>query len=165
MRHDRQAPVVFPGVPVRLSRPSRTLWIVAFLAAASLLSACGSSPTAPSSYAPYSQSDLVVGTGTEAVTGNVLTVNYTGWLYNGSATDGKGPQFGTSYDSTPFSFTLGGSQVISGWDRGLVGMKVGGVRRLVVPPSLAYGNVRSGPIPPNATLVFEVQLVDVQPAQ
>ena len=64
--------------------------------------------------------------------------------------------------STPFLFTLGAGQVIAGWDQGLQGMKVGGVRRLVIPPSLGYGSVRSGPIPPYATMVFEIELLEVQ---
>ena len=121
---------------------------------------CGSSPTSPSS-APFSKTDLRVGTGTDAAAGGVITVNYTGWLYDPSKTDGKGPQFDTSVGGTPFSFTLGFGQVITGWDQGLPGMKVGGLRRLVIPPSLAYGAVRNGPIPPNATLVFDVELVSV----
>jgi FKBP-type peptidyl-prolyl cis-trans isomerase FkpA len=123
---------------------------------------CGSSPTTPSSTAPFSQTDVRVGTGDAAAAGKVLTVNYTGWLYDASKTEGKGLQFDTSVGGTPFSFTLGFGQVISGWDQGLAGMKVGGLRRLVIPPSLAYGAVRRGPIPPDATLVFEVELVGVQ---
>ena len=130
---------------------------VALVAAA----ACGSSPTSPST-APFSQTDVRVGTGADAAAGSVVTVNYTGWLYDASKTNGKGLQFDTSVGGTPFSFTLGFGQVITGWDRGLPGMKVGGLRRLVIPPSLGYGAVRYGPIPPDATLVFEIELVDVQ---
>jgi FKBP-type peptidyl-prolyl cis-trans isomerase FkpA len=104
---------------------------------------------------------LRVGSGAEAAAGKVVSVHYTGWLYDGSKPDGKGIQFETSVGTTPFSFTLGFGQVITGWDQGLPGMKVGGVRRLVIPPSLAYGSVRNGPIPPNATLIFEVELIDV----
>ncbi len=122
---------------------------------------CGSSPTSPSS-APFNKTDLRVGTGTDAAAGNVITVNYTGWLYDPTKTDGKGLQFDSSVGGTPLAFTLGFGQVISGWDQGLPGMKVGGLRRLVIPPSLAYGAVRNGPIPPNATLVFDVDLVGVQ---
>jgi FKBP-type peptidyl-prolyl cis-trans isomerase FkpA len=123
---------------------------------------CGSSPTTPSSSAPFSQTDVRAGTGTDAVAGKVLTVHYTGWLYDASKTNGKGLQFETSVGGTPFSFTLGFGQVIPGWDQGLPGMKVGGLRRLVIPPSLAYGAVRNGPIPPYASLVFEIELTDVQ---
>jgi FKBP-type peptidyl-prolyl cis-trans isomerase FkpA len=123
--------------------------------------ACGDSPTAPST-APYRQTDVIPGSGTEAVTGTVVTVNYTGWLYDASKLDGKGLQFDSSSTTAPFAFTLGTGQVIQGWDRGVAGMKVGGLRRLVVPPSLAYGAVRYGPIPPDATLVFDIELVSVQ---
>lgn len=122
---------------------------------------CGKSPTAPSTSAPYSQTDVRVGTGTDAAAGKVVTVNYTGWLYDSSKTDGKGVQFDSSA-GTPFSFNLGFGEVINGWDQGLPGMKVGGLRRLVIPPSLGYGAVRYGPIPPSATLVFDIELVDVQ---
>ena len=123
--------------------------------------ACGDSPIAPST-APYRQTDVIPGSGTEAVTGTVVTVNYTGWLYDASKLDGKGLQFDSSSTTAPFAFTLGAGQVIQGWDKGVAGMKVGGLRRLVVPPSLAYGAVRYGPIPPDATLVFDIELVSVQ---
>lgn len=119
-------------------------------------------PTTPSDFATFSQVDLRVGTGDEAVTGKVLTVNYTGWLYKGSEPDKKGVQFETSIGATPLQFTLGIGQVIAGWDQGIVGMRVGGVRRLVIPPSMAYGPIRNFAIPPNATLVFEVELVELQ---
>ena len=133
--------------------------------------ACGSdsdsSPTSPSPATPrgeYSQTDRVVGTGTEATNGRNVTVNYTGWLYNPSATDGKGTQFDSSLSPgrTPFPFTLGGNGVISGFNRGVLGMRVGGRRRLVIPPELAYGAAGNGPIGPNATLVFEIELLSVQ---
>jgi FKBP-type peptidyl-prolyl cis-trans isomerase len=124
--------------------------------------ACANPPNAPSDYAAYSQSDIVVGGGAEAVNGRVLTVQYTGWLYDGSQSDKKGLQFDTSAGTEGLTFTLGAGQVISGWDRGLVGMKVGGQRQLIIPPSLAYGGVRNGPIPQNATLVFDVALVGVE---
>jgi FKBP-type peptidyl-prolyl cis-trans isomerase FkpA len=91
-----------------------------------------------------------------------LNVNYTGWLYNPSGTDGKGSQFDSSIGRAPFPFTLGAGQVISGWDRGVAGMRVGGQRRLVLPPELAYGSSGNGPIPPNATLVFDIELLDAQ---
>jgi FKBP-type peptidyl-prolyl cis-trans isomerase FkpA len=123
---------------------------------------CSNTPTAPVSAAPYSQVDLLAGTGTEAAAGNVLSVNYTGWLYDPSKPDGKGLQFNSSAGGDPIKFTLGAQSVIAGWDRGLVGMKVGGLRRLVIPPSLAYGNVRNGPIPVYSTLVFDIELVAVE---
>lgn len=142
-------------------RVSRAVVCVAIAAA---LSACGSSPTSPST-APFSKTDLRTGTGTDAVSGKLVTVNYTGWLYDASKTDGKGVQFDTSVGRTPFSFALGYGDVIQGWDQGLPGMKVGGLRRLVIPPSLAYGSVRNGPIPPYATLVFDIELVEVADLQ
>lgn len=123
--------------------------------------ACGDSPTAPST-APYRQTDVIPGSGAEAVIGAVVTVNYTGWLYDANKLDGKGLQFDSSSTTAPFAFTLGAGQVIQGWDQGVPGMKVGGLRRLVVPPSLGYGAVRYGPIPPDATLVFDIELVSVQ---
>src|SRR5690349_24316564 len=99
--------------------------------------------------------DLVVGTGREAKKGDVVEVNYTGWL-----TDGK--KFDSSVGRGPFSFDLGAGQVIAGWDRGVAGMKVGGKRKLTLPPELAYGAQGAPPeIPPNATLVFEVELLAV----
>ena len=135
-----------------------------FIALAALVAAaCADSPSSPSSsFAPFSQTDLVVGAGAEAASGKTLSVNYTGWLYDASQPSQKGLQFDSSIGRSPFSLVLGAGQVIKGWDQGLPGMKVGGVRRLVIPPSLAYGSSRSGPIPPNATLLFEVTLLDVQ---
>ena len=123
------------------------------------IAACGSdTPATPTtSSAPYSQTDLIVGTGTTAVATSRVTVSYTGWLYDTSKPDGKGTQFDTSPSAT---FLL--SQVIAGWQRGVPGMKVGGSRRLIVPPDLAYGSSGSGPIPPNATLIFDIGLLAVQ---
>jgi FKBP-type peptidyl-prolyl cis-trans isomerase FkpA len=139
-----------------------TIALVAILAAVVHGSGCTDSPTAPSNNAPFTQTDLRVGTGAEAASGKVVSVHYTGWFYNESQTERKGAQFDSSIGQTPFSFTLGVGQVISGWDRGVAGMKVGGVRRLIIPPSLAYGSIRSGPIPPNATLLFDIELLEVQ---
>ena len=126
-----------------------------------LFTACGPTPTAPNQFAPYSQTDLVVGTGTEAAAGNTVSVLYTLWLYDSSKSEGKGLQLETS-GTTAFPFQLGAHAVIEGWERGVPGMRVGGQRRLVVPPDLAYGNTRSGIVPPNATLVFDIELVGVQ---
>jgi FKBP-type peptidyl-prolyl cis-trans isomerase len=89
-------------------------------------------------------------------------VNYTGWLYDPTKTDFKGIQFDSTAASGPFTFTLGAGSVIKGWDDGLVGLRVGGIRQLVIPPSLAYGNVRNNAIPPNTALVFEVELLSIQ---
>jgi FKBP-type peptidyl-prolyl cis-trans isomerase FkpA len=139
-----------------------TLMIIALCAAVS--GACTGDPTSPSQTPPFSQTDLRVGTGTAAASSSTITVNYTGWLYDPSRADFKGLQFDTSASRGPFQFTLGSGQVIKGWDQGLPGMQVGGLRRLVIPPSLAYGSARNGSIPPNASLVFDIELVDVQVA-
>ncbi len=146
---------------MKLVRAFRAMSILVVLAlAASGMVACGSTPTSPST-PPYSQVDLKVGEGSPAAVGQNVTVNYTGWLYDASKTDSKGAQFDTTTGRQPFIFTLGGNQVIAGWDKGVVGMQVGGIRRLVIPPSLAYGSARNGPIPPNATLVFEIEVVSI----
>jgi len=101
--------------------------------------------------------DLEVGVGDEAVVGATVNVHYEGWLTNGTL-------FDTSHDTgLPFSFQLGAGFVIPGWDEGVVGMHVGGIRKLVIPPQLAYGQSGTGPIPGNATLVFDVELVEIEP--
>jgi FKBP-type peptidyl-prolyl cis-trans isomerase len=141
----------------------RTLTAFALLAATIACGSNDSTPTSPSTpSAPYSQTDLRVGTGTEATAGRTLSVNYTGWFYSPAGTDGKGAQFDSSAGRGPFSFVLGRGQVIAGWDQGVAGMRVGGQRRLVLPPELAYGASGNGPIPPNATLVFDIELLNVQ---
>jgi FKBP-type peptidyl-prolyl cis-trans isomerase len=134
--------------------------LTAVAAAVSLAVACGSNPAAPS--APFSTTDLRVGAGAEAMTGRSVTVNYTGWLYAANQPDNKGSQFDSSVGRAPFGFVLGAGAVISGWDRGVVGMRVGGLRRVVIPPELGYGNQANGPIPANSTLVFEIELLSVQ---
>jgi len=99
--------------------------------------------------------DLVVGTGATAVTGDTLTVQYVGTLTNGT-------KFDSSYDrGQPYVFQVGVGRVIAGWDQGVPGMKVGGKRRLTIPPSLGYGNQAAGSIPPNSTLVFDIDLVSI----
>ena len=109
------------------------------------------------------KTDTVVGKGAEAKAGQTVSVNYTGWLYDSSAKDNKGKQFDSSIGRGPFSFPLGGGRVIPGWDQGVAGMKVGGKRTLIIPPSLGYGSRGAGGvIPPNATLVFDVELLGVQ---
>ena len=112
--------------------------------------------------ASLQSTDVQLGTGAIAETGKQVTVHYTGWLYEASAADKHGKQFDSSVTrGTPFSFELGGGQVIKGWDQGVVGMKVGGRRTLVIPSDLAYGPDGRGPIPPAATLVFDVELLGV----
>ena len=135
--------------------------LAAALVAGVLLCGCQEAPTSPSNNAPFSQVDVREGTGDAAVSGDVLSVHYTGWFYNASRPDQKGPQFDSSIGGTAFEFSLGFGEVISGWDTGLIGMKVGGLRRLVIPPSLAYGGSRNGSIPPNATLLFEIELLGI----
>lgn len=127
-----------------------------------MAASCSESVTAPSGQAPFSQTDVRVGTGAAASAGQVLTVHYAGWLYDENKPSQKGLQFETSVGGTPFSFVLGAGQVIRGWDQGLPGLRVGGTRRLVLPPSLAYGSARNGVIPPNATLIFDIELVSIQ---
>lgn len=128
---------------------------------------CGGNSNGPSATQPrgeFSQTDLVGGTGATAVAGSRLTVNYTGWLYDPTKAESKGTQFDSSLTAgrTPFPFTLGAGQVIRGWDQGVVGMRVGGRRRLIIPPELGYGSSGSGQIPPNASLVFDIELLSVQ---
>jgi FKBP-type peptidyl-prolyl cis-trans isomerase FkpA len=101
--------------------------------------------------------DQAVGTGAEAKSGDVITVNYTGRLSDGTV-------FDTSIGREPLQFMLGASNIIPGWNQGIEGMKVGGKRLLIIPPSLAYGAQGIGPIPPNATLIFEIDLLDVSQA-
>ena len=105
--------------------------------------------------------DKVVGNGTEAAVGQRVQVHYTGWLHDPAAADGRGRKFDSSKDrGSPFAFPLGAGHVIQGWDEGVQGMKVGGTRLLQIPSNLGYGERGAGGvIPPNATLVFEVDLL------
>jgi FKBP-type peptidyl-prolyl cis-trans isomerase len=103
--------------------------------------------------------DVETGTGAEARKGRTISVHYTGWLY----VDGeRGKSFDSSRGGQPFTFTLGAGDVIKGWDVGIVGMKEGGVRTLIIPPQQGYGAEREDNIPPNSTLMFEVELVKVR---
>jgi len=108
--------------------------------------------------------DTVVGSGKEAIPGTNIKVHYTGWLYDPSKPDGHGAKFDSSVDrGEPFMFFLGGGQVIRGWDEGFAGMKVGGKRTLIIPSHMGYGaRGAGGVIPPHATLLFDVELVEVQ---
>ncbi len=138
-----------------------TLVIVAF--ALAFMVGCGASASQPSASKEVTMPDGLkytddqVGTGTEAQAGKTVSVHYTGWLLDGT-------KFDSSKDrNQPFSFPLGRGQVIKGWDEGVAGMKVGGKRTLVIPPDLGYGaRGAGGVIPPNATLKFEVELLDVK---
>ena len=153
-RHEVESGMIL--LPIRIG----TRTIVAVALAISCV-ACNEAPSSPTTLPGFSQTDLRVGTGADAVNGTAVTVEYTGWLYDPSQPEQKGAVFDTSRGRTPFSFTVGFGEVIEGWERGVPGMKVGGLRRLVIPPSLAYGSVRTGPLPPNATLVFEIELLSV----
>jgi FKBP-type peptidyl-prolyl cis-trans isomerase FkpA len=126
-----------------------------------ILVGCSANPVAPGGTAPFTITELVIGTGAAATSGNTLRVSYTGWLYDSREIDNKGLQFDSS-GAQGYTFRLGAGQVIAGWDQGFAGMREGGRRRLIIPSEFAYGSDGSGPIPANATLVFDVELLDVQ---
>jgi FKBP-type peptidyl-prolyl cis-trans isomerase len=143
------------------------LCTTAFEAAAQGTAPAASSPSLSKSSAmptELKKIDVKQGTGAEAVSGKPVVVHYTGWLYDPSKPDNKGAKFDSSRDrGQPFSFPLGGGRVIRGWDEGVAGMKVGGQRTLVIPPQMAYGERGAGGvIPPNATLIFDVELLEVK---
>jgi FKBP-type peptidyl-prolyl cis-trans isomerase FkpA len=140
---------------------ARPLLLIALLLATASCNNGSTAPTAPDqSNVAYSQTDLTLGTGLEATVGTTATVQYGGWLYSDTAADHKGAQF----DANTFAFLVGGGTIIKGFDMGVTGMKVGGVRRVIMPPSLAYGATgnSTGSIPPNAALVFDILLNAVQ---
>ena len=117
-----------------------------------------------SSISELKKMDTQVGTGREAEAGFNVTVHYTGWLFDAAAEDHKGKKFDSSVDrKQPFNFFLGGGQVIQGWDEGVQGMKIGGKRTLIIPSEMGYGiRGAGGVIPPNANLIFDVELLDVK---
>lgn len=118
---------------------------------------------APLHIASLGKIDTQVGTGAEAVYGSRVEVHYTGWLYNPKSDNLHGAKFDSSLDAgTPFSFLVGGREVIKGWDLGVVGMKVGGKRTLLIPSYLGYSTKGSGSIPPNSHLVFDIELLNVK---
>lgn len=124
------------------------------------VSACSGgsdTPTSPSANVPFSTVDVRVGTGAEANTGRAVTVNYAGYLYSATAAENKGSRF----DAGSFGFTVG-SGVIQGFSQGVIGMRVGGLRRVTIPPSLGYGAQAQSGIPANSTLVFDIELLSVQ---
>jgi FKBP-type peptidyl-prolyl cis-trans isomerase len=141
------------------------LQILATLACALALTACGGgddATTPTTTTGTLSKLDLAVGTGIEAIAGDSVTVAYTGWLYDSTKTENKGTQFDQATSASPFTFQLGKGAVIAGWDQGVAGMRVGGKRRLVIPPSLGYGAVANGAIPANSTLVFDVEVLAIK---
>jgi len=131
------------------------------------LLAAGCTPPGPplgGSIASFERIDTQPGSGTEAVPGTKVTVHYSGWLYDERSVDKHGEKFDSSLDrGEPFTFNLGEKQVIRGWDEGVAGMKVGGKRTLMIPAEYGYGNRRTGPIPAGSSLVFDIELLDVQP--
>ena len=142
-------------VPVRIALVAAML-MTAYACSGGGENSPSTTPAPPS--APYSATDLREGTGAMATQGRTVTVSYTGWLYDPAKPESKGAQFDSSAN---FSFPLGVGRVIAGWDQGVLGMKVGGQRRLVIPPNLGYGSQMVGSIPPNSTLVFDVMLLAV----
>jgi FKBP-type peptidyl-prolyl cis-trans isomerase len=152
---------------------SRSFRKIALCALIALTAACGEKPSAPAADAPLPPPpavnkleivDLQPGAGAEIAAGQRAVVQYTGWLYEASAPDKKGKEFDSSKNAgQPFKFVIDAGQVIKGWDQGVVGMKVGGSRRLTIPPELGYGDAGAGGvIPPGATLVFDVDLIAIE---
>jgi len=147
---------------VRLVRARRLTMAGAVVGMALVAAAgCVQAPASPTKTPAFTKIDLEVGTGAEAVVGSVVEVTYTGWLYDPTRPDFKGGVFDTSLGRGTFTFTLGVGSVIQGWDEGLVGMKVGGTRRLIIPPAYGYGGVRTSSIPAEATILFDVVLVSI----
>jgi FK506-binding nuclear protein len=132
--------------------PAATLFTIGLLALSPLVSA------QKASNAKVKIKDIKVGKGPKAKLGDTVTVDYTGTFTNGK-------KFDSSIGKEPFVFQLGGGRIIKGWDQGVVGMKLGGFRKLVIPPALAYGEAGYGTIPPNSTLIFTIKLLKIQPAQ
>jgi FKBP-type peptidyl-prolyl cis-trans isomerase FkpA len=121
-------------------------------------------PSAATAQAPQElvKTDTVVGKGRLAMTGSMVTIHYTGWIYAPKSPKQRGGKFDTSLDGEPYTFKLGAGSVIKGWDEGLRGMKAGGKRTLIVPASLGFGRDGLGPVPPTANLIFDIELVDVK---
>jgi len=147
--------------------------IVAIGAMCSVLAGCGREAPPPAAQAPAAtppaitelqSTDLVVGAGPAIAAGQEAVVHYTGWLYDPAASEQKGTEFDSSRKrGDPFRFTIGAGGVIQGWERGVVGMQVGGQRRLVIPSELGYGERGGGSvIPPNATLLFDIELLAIE---
>lgn len=165
-----------PPVPFRGVRGALFIAAIAAVSGAAIGQAPANAPAAgsPQSITTVSKFGAKVtelqivdekqGTGAEAAAGKAVIVHYTGWLYDPGAADGHGAKFDSSRDrGVPFGFILGAGKVIKGWDEGVAGMKVGGKRTLVIPPNKAYGERGAGGvIPPNATLLFDVELVDIK---
>ena len=143
----------------------RAILLMTLLAAAGCGSSDSTSPTTlpPTSVGVFTITELTIGTGVTAVNGSRVVTSYAGWLYDTAKPFGKGNQF-DSGSGGPLTFTIGAANLITGFQQGVVGMKVGGSRRVTIPPELAYGSSTPDPtkIPPNATLVFEITLTSAQ---
>jgi FKBP-type peptidyl-prolyl cis-trans isomerase FkpA len=142
----------------------RTVFALVLL---TLVAGCSREPAAPVAPPPpiteLRKVDVAVGTGEGISQGQRAVVHYTGWLYDPSASDQKGKKFDSSRDrGDPFRFVIGNAEVIRGWDEGVQGMQVGGRRTLIIPGPLAYGDRGTGPIPPNATLLFDIELLGIE---
>lgn len=149
----------------RIKHLMRSLLLAASL---TLLAACTpAGPPPGGSVAELQRLDTQAGTGAVATSGSDVSVHYTGWLYDENAPQQRGMKFDSSVDrGQPFTFLLGAGQVIRGWDDGVAGMKVGGKRTLLIPADLGYGSKGAGGvIPPGASLVFDVELLDVKPQE
>lgn len=149
-----------PSIMTLIHRPALALPLLA------LLAACTPAPQALPPSDPISQFQAIdqqPGSGAIAQPGQKVSVHYTGWLFDADALQQRGPKFDSSVDrGQPFSFTVGAGQVIKGWDEGVAGMQVGATRTLMIPPEYGYGERRVGPLPANASLVFEVQLLGIE---
>ena len=144
----------------------RSALTAALLISACTIAAAAKEPTVTTAPVPTALeiTDVKTGKGPAIAAGQTAVVHYTGWLYSAGAPDHKGKKFDSSRDrNDPFSFQVGGGEVIGGWDQGVVGMQAGGQRRLVIPPSLGYGaRGAGGVIPPNATLLFDIELLSIK---
>jgi len=143
----------------------RTRLLLTFVLALSTAACTPPGPPPGGRIAAFEAIDTRPGTGPVAQAGDRVSVHYTGWLYDERKPDKHGPKFDSSLDrAEPFTFALGAGQVIRGWDEGVAGMRVGGKRTLLLPPEYGYGESGAGSvIPPQASLVFEVELLQVQP--
>lgn len=154
-----------PSPTARAVRRVATAFVVAALGTVALAQSPPDVPPPPAPEPAVLVTDIVAGIGDQALPGMNVIVHYTGWLYDPAAKDQRGRKFDSSRDrGQPLSFPLGAGRVIRGWEQGLPGMRIGGTRRLVIPPSLAYGarGAGNGAIPPGATLIFDVELLAVE---
>jgi FKBP-type peptidyl-prolyl cis-trans isomerase FkpA len=114
---------------------------------------------------PFTIQDVTVGTGPEVILGSTVIVDYAGYLYDAKKPNNEGLLIDTSLSGQPFTFVVGVGQVLPGWDKGMLGMKLGGFRRITIPPDLGYGPIPHYPVPANATLVFDINLLGISTAQ